>query len=132
MAEKRDYYEVLGVEKNVDDAALKKAYRVFAKKYYPDTNPGDKEACFGLEREIEIPSKIECKTCGRSGAKPGASPITCGQCGGRGQVVHTLQSLFGMVQNVTTCPACGGRGTVIREKCPDCGGNGYTSKKEKL
>ena len=45
MAEqKRDYYEVLGVDKDADDAALKKAYRALAKKYHPDMNPGDKEA----------------------------------------------------------------------------------------
>ncbi len=45
MAEsKRDYYEVLGVDKNADDATLKKAYRVLAKKYHPDMNPGDAEA----------------------------------------------------------------------------------------
>lgn len=44
MADKRDYYEVLGVEKSADDATLKKAYRVLAKKYHPDANPGDAEA----------------------------------------------------------------------------------------
>ena len=44
MADKRDYYEVLGVDKNADEAALKKAYRALAKKYHPDINPGDKEA----------------------------------------------------------------------------------------
>lgn len=44
MAEKRDYYEVLGVDKGADDAAIKKAYRVLAKKYHPDMNPDDKEA----------------------------------------------------------------------------------------
>ncbi len=44
MASKRDYYEVLGVDKNADDAALKKAYRKLAKQYHPDTNPGDAEA----------------------------------------------------------------------------------------
>ena len=45
MAEtKRDYYEVLGVSKDADEAAIKKAYRALAKKYHPDMNPGDKEA----------------------------------------------------------------------------------------
>ncbi len=41
---KRDYYEVLGVDKNADEATIKKAYRTLAKKYHPDMNPGDKEA----------------------------------------------------------------------------------------
>ena len=44
MANKRDYYEVLGVDKGADEAAIKKAYRQLAKKYHPDVNPGDKEA----------------------------------------------------------------------------------------
>ena len=44
MAEKRDFYEVLGIDKGADDAAIKKAYRSMAKKYHPDLNPGDKNA----------------------------------------------------------------------------------------
>ena len=44
MAEKRDYYEVLGVKKGDDDTTIKKAYRSLAKKYHPDMNPGDKDA----------------------------------------------------------------------------------------
>ena len=45
MAEqKRDYYEVLGIDRNADDATIKKAYRVLAKKYHPDMNPGDANA----------------------------------------------------------------------------------------
>ncbi len=44
MADKRDYYEVLGVQKNASDDELKRAYRTLAKKYHPDMNPNDKEA----------------------------------------------------------------------------------------
>ena len=41
---KRDYYEVLGVDRNADEAAIKRAYRKLAKKYHPDSNAGDKKA----------------------------------------------------------------------------------------
>ena len=44
MAEKRDYYEVLGVDKNADEATIKSAYRKLAKKYHPDVNPGEEAA----------------------------------------------------------------------------------------
>lgn len=44
MADKRDYYEVLGLSKGADDASIKKAYRTLAKKYHPDMNPNNAEA----------------------------------------------------------------------------------------
>lgn len=222
MADKRDYYEVLGVDKNADDAAIKKAYRVLAKKYHPDTNPGDKEAeakfkeaseayavlsdhekrqkydqfghaafdgsggagaggfdfnfedmgdifgdifggmfgggrsqrnsngpqkganlrtsvrvtfeeaAFGCEKEIELTLKDECTTCHGTGAKAGTTPVTCTKCGGKGQIVFTQQSLFGMVRNVQTCPECKGKGKIIKEKCPDCYGTGYKSSRKKI
>ncbi|MDY6328384.1 MAG: molecular chaperone DnaJ [Lachnospiraceae bacterium] len=222
MADKRDYYEVLGVDKNADDAAIKKAYRVLAKKYHPDTNPGDKEAeakfkeaseayavlsdhekrqkydqfghaafdgsggagaggfdfnfedmgdifgdifggmfgggrsqrnsngpqkganlrtsvrvtfeeaAFGCEKEIELTLKDECTTCHGTGAKAGTTPVTCTKCGGKGQIVFTQQSLFGMVRNVQPCPECKGKGKIIKEKCPDCYGTGYKSSRKKI
>lgn len=51
MADKRDYYEVLGVNKNATDADIKKAYRKEAKKYHPDLHPGDK-ACETKFKEV--------------------------------------------------------------------------------
>ena len=179
MAEqKRDYYEVLGIEKSADDATIKKAYRALAKKYHPDMNPGDaeaekkfkeaseayailsdpekkrqydqfghaafeggggfgvritfEEAVFGVEKEIELTLKDECKTCHGSGAKPGTSPETCQKCGGKGQVVFTQQSFFGTVRNVQTCPECSGTGKVIKEKCVDCHGSGYIANRKKI
>ncbi len=223
MAEKRDYYEVLGVSKNASDSELKSAYRKLAKKYHPDMNPGDKEAeakfkeaseayavlsdaekrrqydqfghaafdggagggaggfdfsgmdmgdifgdifgdffgggsrqrranngpmkgqnlrysvnisfkeaCFGVDKELNIPLKDECTSCHGTGAKAGTTPQTCSKCGGKGQVVFTQQSLFGMVRNVQTCPDCHGTGKIIKERCLDCHGTGYISRKKKI
>lgn len=44
MSAKRDYYEVLGVDKKADESTIKKAFRRLAKKYHPDTNAGDAKA----------------------------------------------------------------------------------------
>lgn len=58
MADKRDYYEVLGVDRNADDDALKKAYRKLAKKYHPDVNPGDQEAAERFKEASEAYSVL--------------------------------------------------------------------------
>ncbi|MFV0342940.1 MAG: molecular chaperone DnaJ [Anaerocolumna sp.] len=221
MADKRDYYEVLGLSKSATDDDIKKAYRQLAKKYHPDANPGNAEAeakfkeaseayavlsdgdkrrqydqfghsafdggaggggfdfnnmdmgdifgdifgdlfgggrsgrrasngpmkgpnvrtgiritfhesVTGVEKELELNLKEECGTCHGSGAKPGTSSETCKKCGGKGQVVYTQQSLFGMVRNVQACPDCNGTGKVIKDKCSDCYGSGYVSKRKKI
>ena len=221
MADKRDYYEVLGVTKGATDSEIKKAYRVVAKKYHPDTNPGDaeaeekfkeaaeayailsdpekkakydqfghaafdqnggpggfggfdfadmgdifgdifgdmfgggsrnrqqtgpikganikttvrvsfEEAIFGTQEELELPLKDECDVCNGNGCQPGHQPETCGKCAGKGQVVFTQQSLFGMARTVQACPDCGGSGKLIKFKCSNCAGSGFVKSKKKI
>ncbi len=227
MAEqKRDYYEVLGVPRDADDATLKKAYRELAKKYHPDTNQGNpeaeakfkeaseaygvlsdpekrrtydqfghaafdgsagagaggfsgfdgmdmgdifgdifgdffgggrssyrsgpsngpirganlqtairisfEEAVFGTEKEIEMNLKDECTECHGTGAKPGTSPVTCPKCNGKGRIVITRQTMFGMMREEQICPDCRGEGKIVREKCPKCYGTGYTQSRKKI
>ncbi len=90
------------------------------------------EAAFGCQKELEIVLKDECETCHGSGAKPGTSKVTCSKCGGKGRVVMTQQSLFGVMQNVTTCPDCNGTGQIIKDKCTACQGTGYIARKRRI
>ena len=95
MADKRDYYEVLGVDKSADDATLKKAYRQLAKKYHPDVNPGDKEAEAKFKEATEAYSVLSDPDKRRqydqfghaafeAGADPGAGGFGGFQGGGNG------------------------------------------------
>ena len=210
---KRDYYEVLGVDRSAADQEIKKAYRRIAMKYHPDRNPDDQdadakfkeateaydvlmnaekrsaydqfghagvdqnmgggfqggasfndifgdvfgdifggggsggrqgpqrgsdlrytmevsleEAVRGATREIKVPTLQHCDTCDGSGAKPGSNPVTCGSCGGSGQV--RMQQGFFQVQQ--TCPKCRGRGKTISDPCLDCRGQGLLEKTKTL
>ncbi len=57
MAEKRDFYEVLGLQKGASDDEIKKAYRECAKKYHPDLHPGDKE-CEEKMKEVNAAYEV--------------------------------------------------------------------------
>ena len=59
MAEKRDYYEVLGLKKGASDEEIKKAFRQLAKKYHPDLNPGDQEAARRMQEVNEAYDQIK-------------------------------------------------------------------------
>ena len=76
--------------------------------------------------------KDECETCHGSGAKSGTTPETCKKCGGKGQVIYTQQTLFGMSQNIQSCPDCRGSGKIIKDKCSDCYGSGYITNKKRI
>lgn len=90
------------------------------------------EAVFGCQKELELPLKDECVACHGTGSQPGHNPETCPKCNGKGQVVFTQQSLFGVVRNVQTCPECSGTGKVIKYKCTQCSGTGYVKSKKKI
>jgi molecular chaperone DnaJ len=76
------------------------------------------EAVFGIEREIKIRRSEACRDCHGSGAAKGKQPVTCTQCGGRGQQ-RFQQGFFSVAK---TCSVCGGTGTLIVDPCPTCHG----------
>ena len=87
MAEKRDYYEVLGIQKGADEATIKKAYRTMAKKYHPDMNPGDKEAEAKFKEAneaYEVLSDPEKKSRYDQFGHAGVDPSAAGGAGGFG------------------------------------------------
>ena len=81
---------------------------------------------------MDLNLKDECETCKGTGAKQGTSPETCQKCGGKGQVIYTQQTLFGISQNIQTCPDCRGAGKIIKEKCSDCYGSGYITSRKRI
>ncbi len=221
MAQKRDYYEVLGVSRSATAEDLKKSYRKLAVQFHPDKNPGDKsaeekfkqiaeayevlgdpekrkmydqyghaasqpgaggpggfdfsqgfggfgdifgdifsevfgaggprgagrgsrvtrgsdlrfnmkikfeEAAFGIEKVINIPKEVACKTCHGTGARPGTQPELCTHCNGAGEI-RFQQGFFTLSK---TCPECGGTGSRIKQKCGDCNGAGRTAENVKI
>ncbi len=86
------------------------------------------EAYAGRNAEIEVPTKIVCKTCSGSGAKRGSSPRVCATCDGSGRI-RAAQGFFSIER---TCPNCEGRGQVIADPCRKCGGDGRLPEERKL
>ncbi|KAK7255216.1 hypothetical protein RIF29_28621 [Crotalaria pallida] len=80
------------------------------------------EAIFGAEKEFELSHMETCEVCNGTGAKTGSERRVCSTCGGRGQVMRTEQTSFGLFSQVSVCPKCEGEGEVISEYCSNCRG----------
>lgn len=78
------------------------------------------DAVRGLTTTVHLTSEAACSTCHGTGARPGTTPRTCPQCGGRG-VLDENQGFFSFS---TPCPRCAGRGYTIDDPCPTCRGSG--------
>ena len=156
MAEsKRDYYEVLGVSKDADDAAIKKAYRALAKKYHPDMNPGDAEAEKKFKEASEAYAVLSDAEKRRQYDQFGHAAFENGGGGRRGGRANNgpmkganirksiritfEEAVFGCKKELEVilkdpCTTCGGTGAkpgTSPETCPKCGGKGqvvYTSQ----
>ncbi|HEX5823879.1 MAG TPA: molecular chaperone DnaJ [Candidatus Limnocylindrales bacterium] len=90
------------------------------------------EAVRGTEKEIEFPVFGRCDTCAGTGAKPGTEPVTCDQCGGRGEIRTTRRTMLGQMVNVSACPKCRGEGKIVTEPCETCHGEGRTERRRTL
>jgi molecular chaperone DnaJ len=90
------------------------------------------EAVKGTEKEIEFPVLGRCETCDGTGARPGTTPETCEQCGGRGEISSVRRTILGQMVNVSTCPRCRGEGKIVTDKCVECQGEGRTERTRTL
>ncbi|KAJ8753689.1 hypothetical protein K2173_026365 [Erythroxylum novogranatense] len=90
------------------------------------------ESVFGAKREIEFSSFETCDNCSGSGAKSSHCIKLCADCGGKGGVMRTQKTPFGMISQVSTCLKCNGVGKIITDHCRSCGGNGKVRSKRSM
>ncbi|KAJ0700822.1 putative Heat shock protein DnaJ, cysteine-rich [Helianthus annuus] len=89
-------------------------------------------AIFGTEKEFELSHLETCDACTGTGAKVGSKMRICSTCGGRGQVMRTEQTPFGMFSQVSVCPNCNGNGEMVSEYCRKCSGEGRVRVKKDI
>ncbi|KAL8245772.1 hypothetical protein R6Q59_006988 [Mikania micrantha] len=82
------------------------------------------ESIFGAKRDIEVSCFETCDYCGGTGAKSSSCIVSCNRCKGRGSMIDTQKTPFGVMSQVSSCSNCGGNGKIITEHCKSCGGKG--------
>lgn len=88
------------------------------------------EIATGVTKRFKLRKQVHCPECGGSGCEKGHVPETCETCHGRGFVLRTQRSMFGMMQTQAPCPTCHGEGTIIKHACSHCHGNGVVQGEE--
>ena len=82
------------------------------------------DVAVGIKKTVRFKAPDRCSNCQGTGAKPGTKPVTCGTCGGSGEVRRAARSMFGQFVSVSPCPTCAGEGVVIQHACEVCRGEG--------
>jgi molecular chaperone DnaJ len=86
------------------------------------------EVLKGVDTELELDRRVQCRRCNGNGMEPGTHRQTCGRCGGRGQVSQSR----GLLRIFNTCPECRGAGSLVTSPCRDCRGYGTVKEKKRV
>ncbi|XP_058080040.1 uncharacterized protein LOC131228193 isoform X1 [Magnolia sinica] len=97
-----------------------------------DLSVSFEESVFGGQQEIEVTRFETCDNCNGTGAKSSGCIKPCADCGGRGGVMKSQRTPFGIVSQVSTCSKCRGGGKIITESCQRCKGDGRIQTKRNL
>lgn len=87
---------------------------------------------FGGQHKLIIKRQDSCKICKGTGVKPGSKVKTCGTCRGKGMVVTTQRTAFGLIQQTATCNVCRGVGESVEDPCTHCKGHGTHTESHEL
>jgi len=91
-----------------------------------------KDACFGVEREVQIRHLEPCEACNSTGMDKNAKDTVCPTCHGQGRIQQSTRTILGSFTSVTTCPHCRGTGKNPKAYCKTCHGTGSVEKNKTL
>ena len=90
------------------------------------------EIDLGVSKKIKVKKRVNCATCGGTGAKDRNSISTCGTCHGSGYVRQIKNTFLGQMQTTGVCPTCNGQGKQITAYCASCHGEGTVPGEETI
>jgi molecular chaperone DnaJ len=90
------------------------------------------EVATGIEKSVALKLLKPCDRCSATGAEPGTQAVTCGTCGGTGELRRAQRSFFGQVMSISPCHACSGEGKLIESPCKKCRGEGRVRDDETI